>query len=1200
VAQLASSKTAIEFLPKTRSLSLYCAQGEVLVTLGGKTQRVESGETFRFNGSSFRVEPETAFEDWTLGLAVPWQTQKLSRSSLPEVWIQTEQGEPDQPLYTSRQNLDVVLDGEFARTRSTTEYFNGNDRTVTPTVRVALPPQAQLDQVRFNKKSAKTESLAALSTCKSEFVSAKELVGLEWSGNGWLTGKLPTITPGETIELILDYSEWHAIAFGEMTYRHPFAKGNDAPKIGEFSVSVDAQRADFKSLVANRGTTNHRGILSWRASDIRPSDDWVVSYRPTLLEENVARAYVETVPEKGEPFVLVRLETDARPVLPLRVGLVIDTSASVGLNGLELGRQLVEAVLGHLSPRDSALVIAADEEPRTIGVQEPASVTSDWKKRIELELSELRPGGASDLSRALEAAADKLDGASDRSRFNNAIVYLGDGKPTLGTLGMGQLRDRMMRRTSGSPKLSAVALGPAADVWQMAKLVSGIGNIHTATERAEASVVAATLVGSLQTPTFNDFRIDLGPEVDRIYPRDERNVAARTTVSVYGRLRGSLPNQVVVSYYENGQAKRRTFPLKRVALPTGGDVARRWAEQRLLQLIDTADGLKPAAMLAKEYGLLTPWSAWSFDAMNTSTSVSCTAFETRLVELSTLNDTPYAARIAPNVPTGSGWLEPPKTYDFTQSLEDAVKMQARLTVERARPAIVGCYNARVADNPALPNRLDFSMRILPNGRGENIRVVPSSGEPTDGPMLRCAERVLASFTYVGAKQPIVTAGTLTLPPPPNTKRSNCSTASRLPLELRLSVWQQRSGSPIDSYLLALHTCELPTWLDRRTILDGLLLRHKSISDRIDFARALRERGHTDAATHVERSTLARLTNLDELERARRLLLEAEPNVDALLLTQLKASKADEARLTIVRDALKLSPHSPLGRRLSLILLESLGKTADLRAMTDDIRRDPFADAGLLAYSAAALKRLGEDRPSRHAFTELFERAPYDPWVLAFAGDHLRHAGFHDESVSAYESLLTQEPDDTAHLLRLGLAQAQAGRVDIASRLLDRAAQIGGRTDDERLPKLSAIVKAVVLSNAREVAKTPTEREELNRRLAATPLPDGAAVVLVEIGERIEEELSIDVYRGPNQPAESPELIAAPLGLYGFSLEPGIENLKLTLTRRLLTPIARPLPVKVNLIKLGSQLLARKFVVKEATFAKDAERLDITLTEELRP
>jgi len=79
----------------------------------------------------------------------------------------------------------------------------------------------------------------------------------------------------------------------------------------------------------------------------------------------------------------------------------------------------------------------------------------------------------------------------------------------------------------------------------------------------------------------------------------------------------------------------------------------------------------------------------------------------------------------------------------------------------------------------------------------------------------------------------------------------------------------------------------------------------------------------------------------------------------------------------------------LARRRLLALLEKLGQRGALVLAINRIRLDPFADAGLLAAGASALRRAGQDMEGRRAFGELVERAPGDPWTLAFTGDRLR-------------------------------------------------------------------------------------------------------------------------------------------------------------------------------------------------------------------
>lgn len=116
----------------------YCARGELVISVGGKSVHVPSGETATLTGSEAKVAPETAFDDWTGGLAVPWSGERAPASAIAELWGGSGDLDPGAPLVVRSAKVDVAIDGEVAVTRMRTTYFNGSDRDVVADVRMAL------------------------------------------------------------------------------------------------------------------------------------------------------------------------------------------------------------------------------------------------------------------------------------------------------------------------------------------------------------------------------------------------------------------------------------------------------------------------------------------------------------------------------------------------------------------------------------------------------------------------------------------------------------------------------------------------------------------------------------------------------------------------------------------------------------------------------------------------------------------------------------------------------------------------------------------------------------------------------------------------------------------------------------------------------------------------------------------------------
>ena len=303
--------------------------------------------------------------------------------------------------------------------------------------------------------------------------------------------------------------------------------------------------------------------------------------------------------------------------------------------------------------------------------------------------------------------------------------------------------------------------------------------------------------------------------------------------------------------------------------------------------------------------------------------------------------------------------------------------------------------------------------------------------------------------------------------------------SALPLPVRRGIWRARLDNGHLDYVSAARWCELPSWSDRRELLEllvGQMVGDSLPTRALSLASNLEGAGEADAAAFVRQQVLRRASlSTTSQEEFRRMLIGNEPRIERELEKAYAKAKTDDDRLAVVRRFLLLAPHNPLARRRLLALLEAMGKRDALVDEIQRVRLDPFADGGLLAAGASALRRLGLDAEGRRAFGELIERAPNDPWTLAYVGDRLRAEGLFDEAVAAYERLDRAMPDDPAVALRLALAHAGAGRLDAATRLLDRVAQTGGRGDDGRMGELASIASATcsLPRGRRRLAPRPT-------------------------------------------------------------------------------------------------------------------------------
>ncbi len=1196
----AVSSSAIAFaVGSDGAAAVTVANGELVLNRAGTQTRVTTGETANIHAENISVVPEKAFDDWTGGLAAPWRSELGGFSTIPTIEGVPADTETGSPLVIRSQSVDVQFDGELALTRSETRYFNGSSSAARVPVRLALPQDAILRSVvKRTRNGAESASVAISSSPKR--IPGDAPFGLEWAGGGWLRGDLQQLEAGDTLDLIVQYAQWLPTEGGKTNYRFAMDGGDEPPLIGEFAVDARVLHETSRIVSSSVATGPIDTTLHHRAADIRPTGDLVFELTNDTQLEGNARAYVQTDPNGGDPFVMIRTELPAERDASVSLALVIDTSRSIGSATLETQRAVVDAILDGLGPRDSIVAFSADQSLHPLGSPAPVPASSDAIKQIRSALATIHPAGASNLADVLEAAADRVDGAGEVESDDHGddgaakrasapmVVYVGDGRPTVGEPDARSIRTRISKRAAGMPRLSAIAVGPSADRWMLAELVAGVGSVYEVADRSDAARSGALLLSDALQPVLRDVRLSLGPTVDRVYPRDAGAIRAGSTVAVVGRLRGNLPKHVRLEFRDGTRFATEVRPVNKMTLPGAADLPQRWAKTRIDEMALRDEGIEPAIALALSAQLVTPWTGWFF--RSPSEDRGTLPFAQRVLELSPRADVAYGTRVAPVLTAGSTLLEPPRSFGGGVSLAQAIEFGVKRTLQKAAKSIQSCRDARSAVRPDVGRRFTIDVAIDGAGHTTRVRVHLTDTQGEDRVLQRCIEGVVRALPFI-AGAAVSTRHTLVLPEARSSRRTTCSAVSKIALPLKKSVWRLR-GLSVQRYLDALGACELRRWKDKREYLLALMEDVSSGQSVIAMASELDEQGQGDAATFLREQSLRRVTSFAELQELARLLRNDEPNVDDELTATYRKAKTDPERLSVLRTFESLAPHSGLVRRLKLSLLESMGKREALVAEIGALRSDAIVDAGLLAQGASALRRIGQEQAGRNTFGELVERAPKDPWTLAFVGDRLRAEGLHDEAVAAYESLSRLIPGDAGVVLRLALAHAGAGRLDVATRLLQRVTQTGGRGDDGRIGELASIVRAFLLAGAR--GQEPAEIEEqLQRRLLETPLPDVAGLVLVQSAPSEDPVMASIVRQDGESAPSSPDFDASGLGLAALRLERGGQSVKLVLKRVEQLGPSKPRAVRVAALVLSDDRLQSRLITRQVEVNADGKPVELT-------
>lgn len=1110
---LTASGAAFSVAVSASGTEVYCGSGEL--TFAGRAAgagaggRLQQGESVTLAASGApRPRPETLWDDWTGGLADP--TARLAREPAGVGALSGRRmgdvGQARLPVPVRAHDVTIAVRGDLAITEVVQTFFNARSDVLEAEYAIRLPRGAIVSGFATSQGpgpfvEAAIGSVAMVGSGPAWSGDAAGPSALTYDGPDRLRARLYPLNPGATVRVRLRYAEWLERHGGTRTYVYPMAgEGADGPPLlGELTISADLSASGARSVRAGLGAQASQHRVSLRRSDFRPRADLVIDLVDDGGERDTVLASTVDV-EGDDDYVLFdiptpRAERDGAATAPLELVLLVDASGGMSAEHLELARSAVEAVLRQLGPRDRVALLVGDvtghpaEGSDAVALHE---ATEPAREAILDALARVVPGGASDLARSLADAAVLVAG-----RPRGAVLYVGDGVPTTGALDATSIR-ASLSNIEAPPRFFGLAVGEGANVGLLRALFSG--RAEAIAERTEASRAVMQILAEASQPTIRGVRAELGPTVERIYPSTLITLPAGDSLRLLGRLHGALPETVVLRGERDGEPFERRLAVRGERIEDDGFIRRRWATERLAELIDGGAPRETLVDLGVRFGVVTPWTAlivgagsgaiWAplrgfdRDPAQVAWALGGGADNAALAALGSAGEPPGAQAIE------STWSEHAAAGgrgDGDGGVAQAAVTRALIEGERTPRQ---CYERRLLARPELSGEITVRVQVGGDGAVRAVEVTESTLRDPSVERCLAAEVRGVRFPATGGAEVTAThryvfaVPTRELGGPPR-----CSPAARLPLGLRRELWLERlAATPGVDGALAVYReagarCELGSWNARRVLL-SLMLRHVGgLADRVRLYAAFGP-GSADGA-FLKQHILRAVTTPQELATVLG-GLGLQVSVDwGVFQAAWDASPAPAARLTLVRRWLEAVPFD-VDLRLRLVrLLEATGAAAEARRAARSLADDPLCDAAARAALAEFWVRQDEVVEARRVLSEIVERAPLDPWAHRRLGDLYLAFGWGEGAYREYSTLSRFRPADPEVVLLLARAAAASGRADEALRLEQQLSESVEPGSDQGVAAFARLWTAVRLARLEAAATTPELRAAVARRERAS-------------------------------------------------------------------------------------------------------------------
>ncbi|MCB9620155.1 MAG: hypothetical protein H6724_11990 [Sandaracinus sp.] len=606
---------------------VHVLRGDVSFRRGDTRGRIRAGEHLVLGEA--RVASDVLWEDWTGGLARtgPGVDRESAIGALTGR-VPDEVGLARWPLVVRRMDVNVRVVGDLAITEIEQEYFNPASEVVEGLYRLRVPDGAVLQRFAVDRDGRLVDGYVREKQQAQAAYEAQVYRGstldpalLEWIAPGEYQARIYPIAPGATRKIAVRWASWleRPTADGAALYRLPLSGGDEGPRIQELAFEADLGEAQVTGVRAGLGAEVEGSVVRIRRSDFVPRSDLFLEL--TRAEAATATAWRAghvapprdprqgAMPDEDELdylYVPLRLPDsvfgEMSPGLDLVV--VVDVSAGTEPAALELGRSVAESLAVHLGENDRVAVLASDVALRPLDGQDSLGPATHARMDGILDALAREPaGGATDLGAVLARAAALLDPAR-----HGAVVYVGDGAPTVGELGAEALLQQLARLPH-PVRAYGVALGADGKLDLLDAITRGGGLAMRVEGRAAAAEAALRILAHARLPSAQRVTVTIDG-VEQVFPRTAVDVVRGAVLPVVARVENSTPTEIVVKATVGGREIEERIALRERRLDDEGDLRLRWAGERLRQLLLGGGQREEIADLGVRYGLITPYTSF--------------------------------------------------------------------------------------------------------------------------------------------------------------------------------------------------------------------------------------------------------------------------------------------------------------------------------------------------------------------------------------------------------------------------------------------------------------------------------------------------------------------------------------------------------------------------------------------------------------
>jgi Ca-activated chloride channel homolog len=533
------------------------------------------------------------------------------------------------PLEVRYHNVDVSIDGLVAETSIDQEFVNPTNFRLEGYYFFPIPKNAVIRKFSMfiDNKETQAELLdAAKARAIYEDIVRKQLdpALLEYSDRSMFKVRIFPIEPRSTKRVKIKYIETLTRESGSIEYLYPLnTEKFSARELDDVRINVTIKSdSEIKNIYCptheTKTTRNGKDSAAVLYSDkrVKPDSDFKLYYSTGESDVGIIfRAYRERS-DDGFFFMNLSPKIDVgTDVIPRDIVFVLDTSGSMAGEKIEQAKKALRYCVSHLNKGDRFQIVRFSTEADTLFDTVKDSDRGNIDRANQF-IDSFKAIGGTNIEEALRKSFESL-GRDSRSKL---VVFITDGKPTIGETEDDKLLDLIKKTNSSSVRIFTFGIGYDVNTHLLDRLTDLTRAYRTyLAPRDNLEEKVSSFFAKIHSPVLTDLSLKFtNVKGTKIYPKDLPDLYAGSSLSLFGRYTGDGVSSVTLEGKVKGNNQKYSYSFDFPREDKRNDyIPPLWAIRRVGSLVDmmrlsgeNKELIDEIVQLSRAYGIITPYTSY--------------------------------------------------------------------------------------------------------------------------------------------------------------------------------------------------------------------------------------------------------------------------------------------------------------------------------------------------------------------------------------------------------------------------------------------------------------------------------------------------------------------------------------------------------------------------------------------------------------